>query len=47
MKSNNLKHLVFAAIVLVAMATLASCNRGVGCPNNFSVEEPVTPAQSR
>ena len=42
MKSTNLKHLVFAALVLIGLATLASsCNRGVGCPNNFSIEEPV------
>ncbi|MEL6637201.1 MAG: hypothetical protein AAFW73_14120 [Bacteroidota bacterium] len=47
MKSNNLKHLVFAAVLLVALATLASCNRGVGCPNNFSIEEPIAPAQPR
>ena len=41
MKSKNLKSLVFAALFLIGLATLASsCNRGVGCPNNFSIEQP-------
>ena len=40
MKSQNVKQLVFAAVVLVALATFASCNRGVGCPT-FSVDQPI------
>lgn len=40
MKSRNVKQLVFAAVVLVALATFSSCNRGVGCPT-FSVDQPI------
>ncbi len=29
----------FVALVAVGMATLTSCNRGVGCPTNFSLNE--------
>ncbi|MEL7161587.1 MAG: hypothetical protein AAFN92_12585 [Bacteroidota bacterium] len=29
----------FVALAAVAMTTLTSCNRGVGCPTNFSLNE--------
>ena len=37
MKFRNLKKFVPAAILLFAMTSLTSCNRGMGCPNNFSI----------
>ncbi|WP_187270854.1 hypothetical protein [Neolewinella aurantiaca] len=29
----------FVAIVALGMVSLSSCNRGVGCPTNFSLNE--------
>lgn len=46
MKLGNVKQLVFAAVLLVALASFASCNRGVGCPT-FSVEEPIESPQQK
>jgi len=37
MKKNTIKNL-FVAFALVAFAaSLSSCNKGYGCPNNFKV----------
>lgn len=35
------KNLIPLAIVFFAIATLSSCNRGMGCPNNFSISKTV------
>lgn len=35
----NLKKLLPFVVFLLALATLSSCNRGMGCPNNFSIEK--------
>lgn len=29
----------FVALAILGMAALSSCNRGVGCPTNFSLNE--------
>jgi len=39
MKSKKFKNLVPFFALLVAFAFLSSCNRGVGCPNNFSMTD--------
>ncbi len=44
MKITQIKRFGAVAILLVALATFTtSCNRGVGCPNNFSIENTVDP----
>lgn len=35
---NFLKNLVAFALLLFFAATVSSCNRGYGCPNNFSID---------
>lgn len=35
--SKKVKNLIPLVIFFAAMATLTSCNRGMGCPNNFSI----------
>ncbi|WP_170110165.1 hypothetical protein [Flavilitoribacter nigricans] len=39
MKLNKMKRLVVGLILLGAAASFSSCNRGYGCPNNFSVND--------
>jgi hypothetical protein len=39
MKINKMKRLIFGLILLGAAASFTSCNRGYGCPNNFSLNE--------
>jgi excinuclease UvrABC helicase subunit UvrB len=41
MKTQSRKSVLFAALFVVSMASF-SCNRGVGCPSNFSMGEVVT-----
>lgn len=42
MKITQIKRFGAIAIMLVALAAFTtSCNRGVGCPNNFSIENAV------
>jgi hypothetical protein len=36
-----LKKLIPAIALLALLASLSSCNRGLGCPNNFSIGESV------
>lgn len=44
MKIKNIKSL-FAVIALVTISvSVSSCNRGYGCPNNFSVSEQTVQA---
>jgi hypothetical protein len=38
----SIKQIVLAAIVMVALGSLTSCNRGYGCPDNFSISETAT-----
>jgi len=42
MKFKMLKKLIPAIVLLALLATLSSCNRGLGCPNNFSIGETVS-----
>ncbi len=39
MKLNKMKRLIFGLILLGAAASFSSCNRGYGCPNNFSLND--------
>lgn len=41
MKFKMLKKLIPAIALLALLTTLSSCNRGLGCPNNFSIGEAV------
>ncbi len=41
MKNTSLKKSLTLAIVAVLFITLSSCNRGTGCPNNFSLKSLV------
>ena len=36
-KMNSFKKLIPVFLFLFALATLSSCNRGVGCPSDFSI----------
>ena len=38
MKTKFIKKLIPAVILIAFMATFTSCNRGMGCPNNFSID---------
>ncbi len=40
-KMKFLKRLIPAFILLAAMTSMTSCNRGVGCPNNFTLDQTV------
>ena len=42
MKIRAFKKVIPFAIFLATLASLSSCNRGVGCPNNFSIGETLT-----
>jgi len=35
----NFKKFLPFAVFLLGLASLSSCNRGIGCPNNFSLQE--------
>ncbi|MCH2081174.1 MAG: hypothetical protein MK226_02230 [Saprospiraceae bacterium] len=39
MKIKNLKQIAVVAAFLLTAASFTSCNRGYGCPSNFSVEQ--------
>lgn len=39
MKVKSVKTLLFAIVLLASASSLTSCNRGYGCPNNFSLNE--------
>lgn len=41
MKTKLIKNLIPAVILIAFLATLSSCNRGMGCPNNFSIDTAV------
>ncbi len=38
MKTKFIKNLIPLVLLIAFVATFSSCNRGMGCPNNFSVE---------
>lgn len=40
-KMKFFKKLIPVFLLLAGLATLSSCNRGVGCPNNFSIGQAV------
>jgi len=39
MKRSPSNSLFFVLLAVFSMASLTSCNRGVGCPTNFSLNE--------
>ncbi len=39
MKKQTLNRVIPGAFTLLAIVAMSSCNRGYGCPTNFSVEE--------
>lgn len=41
MKSVKLKKFLPVAIFLLALVSMTSCNRGVGCPSDFSISKNV------
>ena len=44
MKFKGIKKLIVAVAILGAVTiTLSSCNRGIGCPSDFSVEQIAIP----
>ena len=47
MKSVKLKKILPFAVFLFAMASLTSCNRGVGCPSDFSISKTVVKAAQK
>ncbi len=44
MKINNIKSFLAVAAIVAVSATMSSCNRGYGCPNNFSISEQAVDA---
>lgn len=42
MKTSSFRRFLPVAVALVALLSVSSCNRGVGCPSNFSLQEVVT-----
>ena len=42
MKTKKIKKLIPLFVLLASFAILSSCNRGVGCPNNFSMGDALT-----
>ncbi len=34
---NRIKALAIVAVLAVVTVTMSSCNRGMGCPNNFNI----------
>jgi len=41
MKSVNLKKIIPYAVFFFVMASMTSCNRGIGCPSDFSISKTV------
>ncbi len=41
MKTKFIKKLIPFVILIAFLATFSSCNRGMGCPNNFSIDTAV------
>lgn len=39
MKSVKLKKILPVAICLMALVSMTSCNRGIGCPSDFSISK--------
>ena len=44
MKSVNLKKILPYAVFFFVMASMTSCNRGIGCPSDFSISKTVVKA---
>lgn len=42
MKNNAFKKLVTVFAFVGMLAAFSSCNRGYGCPNNFSLDTTIT-----
>lgn len=41
MKLNKMKRFFFGLVLLAAASSFSSCNRGYGCPTNFSMNDTV------
>ncbi len=39
MKNKKVRNFAFTLLVVLAATALSSCNRGYGCPNNFSLND--------
>jgi hypothetical protein len=46
MKKVNFKQLLLVAALFAAAISFSSCNRGYGCPNNFSINTVTNAAAS-
>ena len=44
MKINKIKSYLAVAAFVALSASISSCNRGYGCPNNFSLSEKAVQA---
>lgn len=44
MNTNIRNRFLKLLIAMAFMAVISSCNRGVGCPSEFSAEQPTTAA---
>lgn len=42
MKTKKFKNLSLGFALLLTVVAMSSCNRGVGCPGEFSVEKQIT-----
>jgi len=42
MNSKIIKKVIPFVILLATIATFSSCNRGMGCPNNFSLDTVIS-----
>lgn len=42
MKGKALKKLITLGLFIAFVSTFSSCNRGYGCPNNFSIGDTIT-----
>ena len=45
MKTKFIKKLIPFVLLIAFLATFSSCNRGMGCPNNFSLDTAVKAVQ--
>ena len=41
MKFKLLKKIIPAIAIIALLISISSCNRGVGCPNNFSIGDAI------
>lgn len=44
MKKASLKSIIAVIALFIALGSLSSCNRGYGCPTNFSMDQSAVQA---